>query len=260
MARVSGESEGGIQAVVLVLRVLDLLAHERREVGVTEIAQSLGTTKSRIYRHLQTLVQEGYIVQPVGSDRYKTGPRLVELGRAASDNLDLISAAADALIDLRNALGHSAALSQVEPDGVRVLMTVPGKSQIEIGVKRGSLLSFHGAAQGKVVLAFSSQEFCTRALRSRLEMLTPYTIVSPAALASEIANAKSQGWATAPNESAVGLNALAAPVFDATGSICGAVGVIDLVQFIDAKPSAEQIRQITDAARRISRELGFIGD
>jgi DNA-binding IclR family transcriptional regulator len=155
-------------------------------------------------------------------------------------------------------LDHSSVVSQVEPDGVRVLATVLGKAPIEIGVRPGSLLTFHASAQGKVALAFASAEFRARALRAKLEMLTSKTIVSPAALRAEIDKVRAQGWATAPNQSAIGLNTLAAPVFDASGAICGTVGVIDMVQFIEEEPSENQIARTVEAGRRISKALGHV--
>ncbi|MGB3386631.1 MAG: IclR family transcriptional regulator [Pseudaminobacter sp.] len=259
MPRIEGKSGEGVQAVQLVLGILENLARERRAMGVTELAQALGTTKSRIYRHLQTLLHQDYIIQPKDSDRYECGPRLVALGRAVSDSLDLAHVAADALLELRDALGHSAVISQVTPDGMRVLATVPGRSPIEIGVRAGSLLAFHCSAQGKAALAFLSSEFAARILRSKLEVLTPHTIISPAELNVQLEKIREQGWATAPNESAIGLNTLAAPVFDSGGAVCGAVGVVDMVQFIAAVPSKDQRERTMAAARRVSRALGYGG-
>src|SRR3954447_23802692 len=182
MPKVSGTSTDGIQAVILTLRILERLAEDGRPVGVTALARALGTTKSRIHRHLKTLTQEGYILQSEDTERYQVGARLAALGRLAGDTFDLASVATATLRSLRDALGHFTVVSQVEPEGVRVLATVAGKSSVEIGVKRGSLLSLHGSAQGKVALAFGDESVRTAIFRSRLELLTPKTIVSPAIL------------------------------------------------------------------------------
>jgi IclR family transcriptional regulator, KDG regulon repressor len=256
MPRIEGKSGDGVQAVQLALSIVEYLAKERQAVGVTTLAQALGTTKSRIHRHLQTLVQQGYIVQPKDSDRYESGPRLVALGRAVSDNLDLGHVAADPLLELRDALGHSAVVSQITPDGMRVLFTVPGRSRIEIGVRAGSMLSFHGSAQGKAALTFASPEFRARVLRGPFEIFTPHTIISPAVLAAELEQIRVQGWATAPNQSGIGLNTVAAPIFDSSGVVCGAVGVVDIVQFIAEVPSEDQRQRTIAAARRVSKALG----
>lgn len=259
MPRIEGKSGDGVQAVLLALNIIELLAKERRAVGVTALAQALGTTKSRIHRHLQTLVQLGYIVQPEDSDRYESGPRLTALGRVVTDKLDLIHVSADALLELRDALGHSAVVSEITPDGMRVLATVPGQKPIEIGVRAGSLLPFHCSAQGKATLAFSSPEFRARVLRGPLEKMTPETIVDPEALLAELEKIRKQGWATAANQTGIGLNTLAAPIFDSTGTVCGTVGVVDLVQFIDETPSEDQRSRVMAAAKRVSRALGCGG-
>src|SRR5215212_11231695 len=169
MPRVSGGSTDGIQAVVLTLRMLERLAQEGRPIGVTALAWALGTTKSRIFRHLKTLTQEGYILQSADTDRYQVGSRLATLGRLAGDTFDLASAAASMLRELRDSLGHFSVVSEVEPEGVRVLATLPGKSSVEIRVKRGSLLPLHGSAQGKVALAFGDDSMRASVFRSRLE-------------------------------------------------------------------------------------------
>lgn len=259
MPRIEGKNGDGVQAVQLALSIIEYLAKERGAVGVTALATALGTTKSRIHRHLQTLVQQGYIIQPSGSDRYESGPRLVALGRAVSDNLDLAHVAADPLLELRDALGHSAVVSQITPDGMRVVATVPGRSAIEIGVRVGSLLTFNSSAQGKAALAFVSEEFRSRVLRSEFKIFTPHTIISPSVLAAEIEKVRERGWATAPNQAAIGLNTLASPIFDSTGAVCGAVGVVDMVQFVAETPSEDQRVRTMAAARRVSQALGYGG-
>src|SRR5688500_9814082 len=80
MPRIAGEREEGVQAVVWALRVIEHLAAEQRPVGVTALAQALGTTKSRIFRHLQTLVQQHYLIQDPETGRYAIGPRFITLG------------------------------------------------------------------------------------------------------------------------------------------------------------------------------------
>ena len=257
MPVISGDKTEGVQSVVLTLRILEYLGMVRKPTGVTAIATELGVNKSRIFRHLRTLVNEGYLAQCRDTERYEVGVKFVDLGRAVADRLHVGEIAMPHLISLRDALGHFSVLSEVEAGGVRILATVSGKSPIEIGVKQGSLLSFHSSAQGKIALAFGDEALRCTTLRSRLDLQTPKTIVSATALSKELDKARRQGWAVAPNEALIGLNALAAPVFDATGKLVAAVAVVDSIQFIEAAPSPEQITQVVTAAHRISAALGF---
>jgi IclR family transcriptional regulator, KDG regulon repressor len=256
MPVISGEKSEGVQAVVLTLRILEHLGRARRPLGVTALATALDTNKSRIFRHLRTLVSEGYLVQCTETERYEVGARFVGLGRAVTDRLHLGEIATPHLHTLRDALGHFSVISEVEGGGVRILVAVSGTSPIEIGVKQGSLLSFHASAQGKIALAFGEEKIRRDALRSRLEMQTPKTIVSVTVLNRDLEKIKRQGWAVAPNEALLGLNALAAPVFDASGKLIASVAIVDSIQFIEAVPSPEQIAQTIAAAQRISAALG----
>jgi IclR family KDG regulon transcriptional repressor len=81
-----------VQAVVLALQILDFMARHGGSVGVTELSLALGTSKSRIYRHLRTLVEQNYLVQALDSEKYRIGARLTTLGRLVGQNADIVEA------------------------------------------------------------------------------------------------------------------------------------------------------------------------
>jgi len=257
MSRINGPPQGeGLQAVAMAFRILEFLAAQRGGVGVTELARALDTTKSRIHRHLRTLVDSGYILQSPESEKYRIGSRLVTLGRAVAENFDLTAIARDEMYALRDTLGQTVVLSRADTAGAVVLATLPGPEPIEIGVKPGAILSMHTTAQGKLVLAYGDAAQRDRVLASRLEMRTPRSITSPSALREELERVRRLGWAVAPGESLVGVNALAAPVFEGGGHMVGAIALLGSIQFIEAEPSATQIRHVLLAAARISAQLG----
>ncbi len=247
----------GLQAVLLALNILEFVAHAQRAVGVTELAKAFETTKSRIHRHLQTLVGAGYLTQEAETERYRVSSRLMALGQTVSEGHELTATARPALRDLRERFGHSIALSVPEGLNVRIIATVPGSSNVEMGVKPGSLLPLHASAQGKVALAFGDAELLRRLMQQPLQALTPQTQTDPIELAADIRLIRQQGWAVAPNESMIGLNTIAAPVLDSRGEYVGAVAMVDSIQFIPAEPAAELIEAIKAAARKISADLGY---
>lgn len=247
---------GSIQAVEFALNILEFIVQAQASVGVSELARQFGTTKSRIHRHLQTLVSAGYLLRDTDTERYGISARLMALGQAVGESFELASAARFAARDLRDKLGHAVTVSQREMDGMRVLLLVPSRSNIEISVKPGSLLSLHGSAQGKITLAFGDQLILPQICDGTLVKHTPYTILDPGQLRAEIEMVRRQGWAVAPNEIMVGLNALSAPIFDALGSYVGAVTLVDSIQFLGPVPSPEYIAEIKASAQRISTNLG----
>jgi DNA-binding IclR family transcriptional regulator len=254
--RITGDTGDGIQSVMLALRTLEALARAREPVGVTELAETLGTTKTRMFRHLRTLVQQGYVTQAAGSGRYQVGMQLITLGRQVAESTDLSVAAQPHLRALRERLGQSCVLSQMEHSGARIVLALAGRSPIEIGVKPGSLLAFNNSAQGKILLAHADPAFRDRVLAGPLAGTTPETMTDPARLGAELDLIRARGWAVAPNESAMGLNALAAPLFDESGAVVGALAIVDLVQFLPASPSADQKEAVVAAAAAVSEALG----
>lgn len=256
-ASVETSAAGGVQAVIFALNILEFLARQSEAVGVTELAHAFGTTKSRIFRHLRTLLLQGYIVQDE-SGRYKVGTRLVALGNAVMQNFDLVRLSSTTMRALRDKVSSSVVLCQLEEDGMRVLLVVQGKSQIEITVRPGSLMGFHASAQGKIALVYGHPDTRARVLAKPLKVHSPQTIVETAQLQEELALIKQRGWASAPNQSVTGLNAVAAPLFDAAGVLIATLAVVDSVQFLPEPPSKELIQDLTSAARTISSNLGYM--
>lgn len=258
MPTVTGPREGdGVQAVVLALRMLEFLAQSGRAVGVSELARAFGTTKSRIHRHLQTLVGAGYIGHDPDTERYRVSARLMALGQTVSEGHELSIAARPAMLDLRERFGHSLALSVPEREGMRIIATLPGNSNIDIGVKPGSLLGLHNSAQGKIALAFGAEGLPPRLLDAPLAASTPYTLIDPLALAADVARARARGWSVAPNEALIGMNALAAPILDALGRFVAALALVDSIQFIPGEPSDALVDGLLQATRRVSGDLGW---
>jgi DNA-binding IclR family transcriptional regulator len=261
MPRIAGPSGGdGVQAVLLALRILEAMAAQRGPVGITELATALGTTKSRIHRHLQTLLQQGYVARDGDTERYVIGAALVALSYQAGENVDLGSAARQAMVELRDTLGHSTVVSRVEVSGLRVLSTVPGRAGIEVSVKPGSLLSYRSSAQGKVAIAFGPDSLRTLAEKAKSEPLTQFTITDRDQWAAEIGRVRAQGWAAAANEWVVGVNAIAAPIFGPGGALAGTIGIVDWIRSLPSPPEKRTLERVVAAAARISAALGYVAD
>jgi IclR family KDG regulon transcriptional repressor len=248
---------GSIQAVEFALEILEYVARCQTSVGVSEMARAFDTTKSRIHRHLQTLVSAGYLIRNEDTERYSISARLMALGQAVSESFELATAAREIARELRDLTGHAVAISQPERDGIRILLLLPSRSNIEIHVKPGSLMSFHSSAQGKVTLAFGDQLILPRIIAEGLEMRTPYTVTDPEQLRSEVEAVRKRRWAISTHESVIGLSALAAPIFDALGGFVGCIALTDSVQHIAQDPTTDQIRNLLAAADKVSANLGF---
>ncbi|TPM40659.1 IclR family transcriptional regulator [Mesorhizobium sp. B2-3-4] len=253
----TARSDSGVKSVQLAFDVLEAVAAAPGEVGVSELAALLGTTKGTVFRHLQTLVERGYVDQNAVSARYKLGTRSYLIGQVAAGRIELLTASSDAVAALRDEIGETVVVSALRNRSLVVLRTVFGKSNLEIGVRQGSELILHGTAQGKVALAFSNRSLLQHVLRQGLTRLTDHTIIDAAKLEAELEQARVQGFITAPNEETFGINAVAAPILDRMGDVAGTVAIVGSVQNIKPAPDQAQIEALLKASLRISWNLGY---
>ena len=251
------EKPGGlIKSVHVALDVLEAIAQAQDGLGVSELAARLASTKATVYRHLRTLLERGYVVQDASS-RYRLGIQAHLLGQAASYRVDLIAQSRQAIAALREETGETITISAVGARSVVVLETTFGNSRFEIGVRPGTEMQLHSSAQGKIALAFSRQPLMQWLRQRKLERLTEYTICDFDRLAAEVEEARRVGWASAPQEMVLGLNAIAVPIFDNTGDCVGTLGMIGLAQFFGREPSISHLQALKRAAERISANLGY---
>jgi IclR family transcriptional regulator, KDG regulon repressor len=245
----------GVHSVQLAIDVLEAVALADDELGVTQIAERLNMTKGSVHRHLQTLVERGYLAQNSTTSRYAIGPKSRLLARHAPD-ADLVYLAEGPMRQLRDALGHPVVLSEMTPRGALVLHKLSSTAPIEIGVRPGSELTFHASAQGKVMLAFAPYPLQARVLARPLQRFTDKTIVSVRRIEKDLLEVARLGFASAPEEAMLGLNAVAAPIFDAHDACIATVAIVASIQFLPEKPRPSDVAELIEAARQISRKLG----
>jgi IclR family transcriptional regulator, KDG regulon repressor len=187
------------------------------------------------------------------------GPKSRMLARIAPET-DLVQIADGPMRDLRDRIGQTVVLSSLTPRGALVLSAVSGTAPIEIGVRPGSELAFHASGQGKVLLAFSPRPFQERVLSRELARLTYKTVVDREALERELFKVQKDGHAVAPEQALLGINAIAAPVFDTSDAVIAAVALVGSIQFLPALPDGEMLKALKTCCEQISRQFGHGSD
>jgi DNA-binding IclR family transcriptional regulator len=249
----------GTSTLDLALHAVDYLVQQSRPASLAQIAEALSASKATIYRHLVTLQRHGFVRQEAETGRYEAGIKLMMLGEALRQRFDIVSAAREELMTLRDHTGQAVTVCAAIDDELIVLELIQGRTLIEFSTRPGTRLAFHASAHGKIWLAFGSQERTAAIANGPLEAWTPATIISTQALLAEVEAVRKRGWATAPNEVITGVNTLAAPVFDHRKILVGSIAIVGATQFIPPVPDPEQIREVVGSAERISRGLSWQG-
>jgi DNA-binding IclR family transcriptional regulator len=249
-------SEEGIKSARVAIAVIELLARHD-ELGVSEIARATGTTKARVFRHLRTLLALGYAVQKPSSDRYARGPRMVALARVIGLSAEdgLIELARPAMQRLHEQFPHSFNLSLVHGDQVSIVESLTGKALIGISVRLNEPIPLHATAAGKLFLADRLARGAS--LQRKLPGFTDATITDAAALRHELERVAGRGWADAPEQSMLGINAVSAPIRDHRGELVAMLSAMDSIQFIPVVPPERLVAALCAAAAEIAQRIGL---
>ena len=256
-ATANASGAGGVMAIRLVLSIIEQLV-KQDSVGVTELSKSLGTTKARVFRHLRTLLDQGYAVQDADSERYSAGPRMTALLRVAALTPDdsIIRLARPVMARLRDQFGHAVNLSLAIGETVRIGETIQGNSIVEVVMNTNMPMPLHTTAAGKLLLADMMAR--GRAMPAPpYEKFTENSITDPESLRTELARVAIQGWAAAPEEVILGVNALSAPIRDHRGELVAMISLVSSIQYITRQPDREMIEALKQAAEEVTEALSL---
>ncbi|GAA2803536.1 IclR family transcriptional regulator [Saccharopolyspora taberi] len=239
-----------IQSVDRAIRVLSVLQGARR-LSLSEIAARLELPPSTVHGIIKTLLAHGMVVQDRGTARYRLGPAVLKLGNVYLDTLELRSHTLSWSSELARRTGHAVRTGVALADEVMIIHHEPrpdGSRQMpEVGI----VIPIHAGALGKAMLAYSPELLdAVGDLRS----MTGDTITDRDALRAQLAEVRAAALATEQEEAVLGECGLAAPIFDSSGTVAGAIGVV--VPMLEWPAPDTAATAVREAARNISRELG----
>ncbi len=247
-----------IDRAVAILRCFD--AHHAA-LGISDLARLTGLSTSTVHRLLASMTTNRLLSR--GPDkRYRPGPLLVQLGRSGAVPSSLREAARPYMVALRDEVDETVGLHELLATYDRAVVDQVESHQelrrhyTDIGVP---IPLTHGAP-GKAILCTLPWSRQQAALAQRIEPATEKTLTDPVALAAELAITRERGWAGSDAERTPGIRAVAAPVFDHTGVVVGAIGLsIPTIRIDDAR-AAELGARLVAVAWDVSEALGATRD
>lgn len=249
--------ENTVQSIERAIRIMEELATEKEGMGVTELSHRVQLHKSTVHRILNTLLQYGYVEQNPNTERYRLGMKLLYLGGAILDRMDIRREAHDALNALAEEVNETVHL--VVPEGDRAIYVdkIDSKRTIRMYSQIGRRAPYHASAVGKAILAFLPQEEVERIISKGLEKYTKNTITDPEKLKKHLEMIRQKGYAVDDEENEVGIRCVGAPVFDHTGMVIAAISISGPIVTVTKEKIAELSEKVMESARRISEKMGW---
>ncbi|MFQ6672281.1 MAG: IclR family transcriptional regulator, partial [Candidatus Tectimicrobiota bacterium] len=153
MVRRTGESPPVIKAVGNAFDVLEALAGDREELGVTELAKELGFSKNNVFRLLATFQARGYVEQNPKTDNYRLGLKVFEMAQVYLRKSGLIRHARPVLQEVVGRCDESAYISILHESEIVYLDLIESRQTIKLISRVGRRLPSYCTAAGKIQLA-----------------------------------------------------------------------------------------------------------
>lgn len=251
-----------VRSLARSLRILDMLLEAdadpvRRDHGVTvgAMAAEIDVHKTTVLRLVRTLQDAGYAEPaPAGGFGYVAGPALRrggELPGSVERFKDLAHPYLEELVDATGECAHAAVA-----DGGRVLVIddVETDKPLRVVPTSGRHVPLHCTSAGKVLLAWGLAE-----IPATLPGRTARTITNPEALRAHLDDVRARGYAFDDEENDTHTRCISAPVFDASGTVVGCIGIDAPSVRLTFERLPEAARAVVEAAERASRAFGHRG-
>ncbi|HEX3922250.1 MAG TPA: IclR family transcriptional regulator [Streptosporangiaceae bacterium] len=215
---------GSLDRGLVVLEVIG----RRGEMRLADLARELGTSRTTMFRVLETLRARGFAEHVASSHTYRLGPGARSL--AAQATLSAITRLAEpAMADLRNATGETVNLIGVHGGRLVYEAVLEGGYALRSLPSLGMTVAAHCSALGKAVLADAPP-----ALREVLlgpepyQRFTEHTITTRQKLEAELEATGQRGYSIDEEEIETGLTCVAAAIRGAGGRPAGAISISGL--------------------------------
>ena len=246
-----------VSSVLKIFNILEALG-QQKEIGVSELAQKLMTSKATTYRFLQTMKSLGYVTQEEEADKYSLTLKLFELGAKSLEHVDILALAEKEMRAITEQTNETVHLGALDEDTIIYLHKIESSHSLRMHSRVGRRNPIYSTAIGKILLSESSDAV----VRSRMKDVTfkkstCKTLENVEQLFVELAVAKQQHFAEDNEEQEPGLYCMAAPIYDRFGNILYGISIsLPTVRF-DEERKSYYIQLLHNAGRSISEQLGF---
>jgi len=246
-----------IRAVEISYKILAVIRQGDNST-LSEIADKLGHSKSTIYSHLQTLIDQEIIVQE--EDGYRLGLKTLDMAndlRNQFPNYDIIVNEVD---ELAERSGETSQFGIIEHEKLAYLYKSRGENAVETASSIGQKHPLHSTSLGKSILAYLPGDKTKEIIDSiELSPQNENTITDPEELYDELETIFERGYAIDDEENINGIRCVSAAVKN-DDNVVGAISITKPASSItDERLHGELAESVQRSANVIELNTKFSG-
>jgi IclR family KDG regulon transcriptional repressor len=245
-------------AIDRMLDIVEFLLDKSRPYGVSELSRHVRISTNSVFRICKRLEGRGYLEWDEPGRGYKLGTGFYRVGVRLVPRFTLRDRARPHLAWLCGQTDQTVSLHVPDRDRVFLLDVLTPNADYYFNLVAGSRLFYHCNAMGKCILAHLPEENVRSILPRKLPATTPNTITSFDRLRKELERVRRTGLAFDRQEYTAGVFCIGAPVFGVDGKVLAGVGITGLSTHFDVRREKAVESAVREAARRISRDMGYV--
>jgi len=248
-----------VQSIERALNIIEELAKEGTELGVTELGSRLNLNKSTVHRLLSVLLKFNYVDKNPQTKKYRLGMKPLYLGGVILDKLDLRREAHELLKSLASEVNETVHLVIPDNDMALYIDKIDSNQPFRMRSQIGWYVPLHATAVGKAILAFSPREYVEKIAAKGLKACTRNTITDAKKLLEHLEEVRKLGYAVDDEENEQGVRCVAAPIFDYRNKVIGALSISGSVLTVTSERIPLLAQKVKEYASLISRRMGWRG-
>jgi IclR family transcriptional regulator, pca regulon regulatory protein len=200
------------------LDVLRTFSRTKPHMTLSEIAARAGLPAATARRCLNTFEELGYVTR--NGRQFLLRPKVLEIGAVYLESMDIETLTRTHLEEMARETGDSAAMAVLSGTEIVYVARASVRTMVRMEAHVGSHFPAYATSMGRVLLAgMSPERLADYFSKARLERLTDKTVIDRTELERLIAECRRVGYSAVEDELAVGVAALAVPVFDSAGRV-----------------------------------------
>ncbi|WP_423182674.1 IclR family transcriptional regulator [Arthrobacter sp. NyZ413] len=227
-----------------------LLFARHRSLSSQQIAGLLRLPPSTVYRHLETLLQAGFVVESQTMGRYAAGPEVVRLADNYRDEALAQGIVSRRLEQLSKETGELAAYLVQSSREVLCVESVESIHILSCSYAAGRSRPLLNGASARAILAHLPEEEIDEILAGHFLAPAEETIIR-----TDLEDIRARGFATSSGALAPGVWGVSAPVFGEAGL----AGVVTTMVPLDRAATDAERNRFISFTRQAAEDLSRVG-
>ncbi len=257
--RQPGKAQRGIRSLDTAGAILRVMAEAAGPMKLRDLAEAIEVAPAQLHPYLVSL-RAMRMVEQTETGQYGLGPFALEVGLSRLRAQDAYHEALLRISALAEETRLMVALSVWGLHGVTIVHVRESIARIHANVRVGGGFGLTTTATGRLFLAFMQEAATERQFQREMDERATSELdfdFDAEGFHAEIARIHAQGYETTLDLPIPGISAVAAPVFDYSGTMKLAVTLIGPTRQIDLSADGPAVRDTLAFTRQLSADLGY---